>query len=75
MLRTVKDTNGNEHYVVNVITSDEPNHAQITPNHWQVDIGQSLYPNGKPRPDRGICLPEDIAKRWLKNEIRVKIGG
>ena len=75
MLRTVKDTNGNEHYVVNVITSDEPNHAQITPNHWQVDIGQSLYPNGKPRPDRGICLPEDIAKRWLKNKIRVKIGG
>ena len=75
MLKTVKDINGNEYYVVSVITSDYPNHAQIYPNHWQVNIGQSLYRNGKPEPERGISLPKDIAKRWLKNEIRVKIGG
>ncbi len=66
MLRTVKDTNGNEYFVAGVIRSDYP-------NHWQVNIGQSLYPNGKPRPDRGVCLPKDIAERWFKNEIRVKI--
>lgn len=73
MLRTVKDTNGNEYYVAGVITSDEPNHAQIYPSHWQVNIGQSLYSNGKPVPESGISLPKDIARRWLKNEIRVKI--
>lgn len=73
MVRTVKDINGNEYYVASVITSDYPNHAQIYPNHWLVNIGQSLYPNGKPRPDIGVCLREDIAERWLKNEIRVKV--
>ena len=73
-MRTVKDTNGNEYYVASVITSDDPNYAQIYPNHWQVNIGQSLYSDGKPIPESGITLPENIARRWLKNEIRLELG-
>ena len=70
---TVKDTNGNEYYVAGVITSDYPNVNQIYPGHWQVNIGQSLDPSGKPVPESGITLPEHLAKRWLNNEIRIKL--
>ena len=69
---TVKDTNGKEYYVAGVITSDYPNVNQIYPGHWQVNIGENLYPDGKPIPESSITLPMDIAKRWLRNEIRVK---
>lgn len=72
-MKKVKDTDGNEYYVAGVITSDYPNNAQIHPGHWQVNIGQNLYPSGKPIPEGGITLPSYIAERWINGEIKVKL--
>ena len=72
-MKTVKDTKGNKYYVAGVISGDEAIRAQIYPGHCQVNIGQSLDPSGKPVPESGITLPEHLAKRWLNNEIGIKL--
>ena len=72
-MKTVRDAKGNKYYVAGVISGDEAVRAQIYPGHCQVNIGQSLDPSGKPVPERGITLPEHLARRWLNNEIRIKL--
>ncbi|MFZ9080314.1 MAG: hypothetical protein ACO23H_17405 [Alphaproteobacteria bacterium] len=73
-MNTVTDTNGHKWFVAGIISSDEPgNPSQITPGFCQVNIGQNLDSQGKPIPESGITLPIALAKRWIANEIRVKI--
>ena len=73
-MNTVTDTNGRKWYVAGVISSDVPgNPNQITPGFCQVNIGQNLDARGHAIPESGITLPIALAKRWIANEIRVKI--
>tara|TARA_R110000787_G_scaffold248083_1_gene353655 strand:+ start:348 stop:557 length:210 start_codon:yes stop_codon:yes gene_type:complete len=67
VMKTVTDIEGNKWFVAGVISSDWPNPQQIAPGQCQVNIGK------EPRAERGITLPNHLAKRWLDGEISIKL--
>jgi len=58
-MQTVQDINGNVWNVYKVI----PGKAH---NHTQINIGKTCA-------ESGITVPDYIAERWLKGEIRVEV--
>jgi len=63
-MKQVKDTNETMWNVYDVLYADQYN--QIYPNHVQINIGQNVA-------ERGITLPDYLAKRWLAGEIRIAL--
>tara|TARA_R110001599_G_scaffold286104_2_gene488612 strand:+ start:524 stop:703 length:180 start_codon:yes stop_codon:yes gene_type:complete len=58
-MQTVKDTNGSLWKVYKVI----PGKAH---NHTQINIGKKCA-------ESGLTVPDNIAERWLRGEIRVEV--
>ena len=58
-MQTVKDTNGSLWKVY----KDIPGKAH---NHTQINIGKTCA-------ESGITVPDYLAERWLKGEIRVEV--
>jgi len=63
-MEQVKDTSETMWNVYDVLYADQAN--QIYPNHVQINIGQNVA-------ERGITLPDYLAKRWLGGEIRIAL--